>query len=68
MTTVSDETPRDVGEALADRVWARWRWLILVIALVFALNNFAGMLVGALGAIAFANRVARTQRWFAGWS
>jgi hypothetical protein len=32
--------------------------LILAVLLLFALNNLAGLIVGALGMIAFANRIA----------
>lgn len=57
MTSPSD-APRDWQEALADRVWARWRWLVVAVALIFALNSLAGLMVGAVGALAFAGRVS----------
>lgn len=57
MTTSSDES-RDWKEALADRVWAQWRWLVVGIVLLFVLNNLAGVAAGALGLIAFASRVS----------
>jgi len=56
--TISDEESRDWKQVLADGVGARWRWLILAVVLLFALNNLAGLVVGVLGSIAFVNRVA----------
>ena len=56
--TVSGETPRDWMAALADRVWARWRWLVVLVVLVFVLNNVVGLVVGTVGLIALANRIA----------
>ncbi len=56
--TVPSETPRDWREALEDRVWARWRWLIVLVVFVFVLNNLAGFLVGIVGVLALANRIA----------
>lgn len=55
--TASNDEPRDWKEALEDRVWARWRWLLVAVLLLFALNNLAGFVAGAVGLIAFANRV-----------
>ena len=40
-----------------DWVGARWRWLIVAVVLLFALNNLVGSVVGIMGLIAFANRV-----------
>ena len=56
--TISSEESRDWKAILADRVAARWRWLILAVLLLFAFNNLAGVVVGVMGLIAFANRVA----------
>jgi len=56
--TTPKETRRDWKEALDDRLWAQWRWLIALVVLVFVLNNLVGLMVGALGLIAFANRIA----------
>ena len=54
---ISGEKSRDWKATLADWVEARWRWLILAVLLLFAFNNFAGLAVGIMGLIAFANRV-----------
>jgi len=54
---ISGEGSRDWKATLADWVEARWRWLILAVVLLFAFNNFAGLAVGIMGLIAFANRV-----------
>jgi len=56
--TTPKETRRDWKETLDDRLWAQWRWLIALVVLVFVLNNLVGLMVGALGLIAFANRIA----------
>ncbi len=40
-----------------DWVAARWRWLIVAVVLLFALNNFVGFVVGGIGLLAFANRI-----------
>ncbi len=40
-----------------DWLAARWRWVLLAIVLLFALNNLAGIVAGSLGLIAFANRI-----------
>jgi len=37
---------------------ARWRWWVVGALLLFALNNLVGLAVGALGMLAFANRIA----------
>ncbi len=42
---------------VADWVAARWRWLVVAVVVVFALNNFAGFVVGGIGLLAFANRI-----------
>jgi hypothetical protein len=64
--TDPSETRRGWLEALEDGVWARWRWLIAFVVLIFVLNNLFGLIVGALGAVAFANRLVgralRAQR------
>lgn len=55
---ISGEESRDWQEILADWVGARWRWLIVAVALLFAFNNIVGLVVGITGLIALANRVA----------
>ncbi len=64
--TISDEESRDWKEILVDWVGARWRWLIVAVVLLFAFNNLVGLVVGFMGLIALANRVAgrvlRTRR------
>ena len=56
--TVSGDVSRDWREILGDWVLARWRWLVVVVVLVFALNNLLGLVVGAVGLTALANGVA----------
>ena len=56
--TISGEESRDWKEFLTDWVEARWRWLIVAVLLLFAFNNLVGLVVGSLGLIAFANRIA----------
>ena len=55
--TTPTETPRDWKEAVEDRFWAKWRWIVALVVLVFVLNNLVGLLVGGVGLIAFANRI-----------
>ena len=55
--TISGEESRDWKEILMDWVGARWRWLIVAVVLLFALNNLVGSVVGIMGLIAFGNRV-----------
>lgn len=55
---VSDEELQGWRETLLDWVRARWRWLIVVIALLFAFNKIVGVVVGITGLLAFANGVA----------
>ena len=57
-TDETGETRTDWREAVEDRVWARWRWLLGFVVVVFVLNNLVGLIVGGLGAIAFAHRLA----------
>ena len=57
--TISGEESRDWKEILMDWVGARWRWLIVAVVLLFALNNLVGSVVGIMGLIAFANRCRR---------
>ena len=38
-----------------DWVAARWRWLLVAVLLLFAVNNLVGFVVGAMGLLAFAN-------------
>jgi hypothetical protein len=56
--TISDQNPRDSKGNLGDWIGARWRWVIAAFVLLFVINNIVGLLVGALGLIAFANRIA----------
>lgn len=56
--TDSDRDSRDWGERLGAWLGARWQWLVLAVLLLFALNNVVGIVVGAVGLIAFANRIA----------
>lgn len=56
--TTSGQDSRDWGEKLGGWIGARWRWLVLGVVLLFALNNLVGVVVGALGLIFFANRIA----------
>ncbi len=55
--TISGEESRDWKEILVDWVEARWRWLIVAVVLLFALNNLVGLVVGSMGLIAVVNRV-----------
>jgi hypothetical protein len=52
------QNPRDWEGRVADWIEARWQWLILAVLLLFAFNNLVGVVVGAVGLIAFANQVA----------
>ena len=56
--TTSDQGLRDWGEKLGAWMGARWQWLIVAVLLLFALNNFVGVVVGVLGLITFANGIA----------
>ena len=56
--TISGQDARDSKAKLGDRIGARWRWLIAAVLLLFVINNLVGLLVGSLGLIAFANRIA----------
>ena len=56
MTTPA-EPPGDWKEAVEDRFWAQWRWIVALVVLVFVLNNLVGLMVGGVGLIAFANRI-----------
>lgn len=47
-----------MGEKVGAWLGARWQWLVLVFVLLFALNNLVGIIVGAVGLILFANRIA----------
>ena len=55
--TISGDESRDWKDALVDRVAAQWRWMILAVALLFAFNNLAGLVLGFTGLVAFANRL-----------
>jgi hypothetical protein len=55
--TDSDQNSRDWEGRLTAWIGARWQWLILAVLLLFAFNNFVGVAVGAVGLIAFANRI-----------
>ena len=54
----SDQPAPDWTDRLADWIAARWRWLVAGVVFLFVLNNFAGLMAGAFGLIAFANRIA----------
>jgi hypothetical protein len=56
--TISGQDARDGKENLGDWIAAQWRWLIAAVVLVFVINNLVGLLVGSVGLIAFANRIA----------
>lgn len=56
--TAPDQESRDLGEKVGAWLGARWQWLVLVTVLLFALNNLVGIIVGAVGLILFANRIA----------
>ncbi|MCH7857455.1 MAG: hypothetical protein IIB37_11945 [Gemmatimonadetes bacterium] len=56
--TISGQDARDSKAKLGDRIGARWRWLIVAVLLLFVFNNLVGLVVGSLGLIAFANRIA----------
>ena len=56
--TISGQDARDWKGKLGDWIGARWRWLIVAVLLLFAFNNLVGLVVGSLGLIAFANRIA----------
>ena len=55
--TISDEESRDWTKAPVAWVGARWRWLVVAVLLLFALNNFVGAVVGIMGLIAVVNGV-----------
>ena len=54
--TIPGDAPRDWKETVGDWLWARWRWLAVAVVLLFALNNLAGMIAGAVGLISFLGR------------
>ncbi len=56
--TISGQGARDWKGTLGDWIGARWRWLIIAVLLLFAFNNLVGWVIGSLGMIAFANRIA----------
>lgn len=56
--TTSGQDSRDWGEKLGAWIGARWRWLIVAVVLLFAFNKLVGVVVGSLGLITFANRIA----------
>ena len=56
--TISGQDARDSKAKLGDRIGARWRRLIVAVLLLFVINNLVGLVVGSLGLIAFANRIA----------
>ena len=55
--TISGQDEQDWKGKLGDWIAARWRGLIVAVVLLFVLNNLAGLLVGSVGLIAFANRI-----------
>ena len=56
--TASDHESRDWGERVGAWLGARWKGLVVAVLLLFALNSLAGLVVGAMGLILFAHRVA----------
>ena len=56
--TISGEDSRGWEGKLEAWIGARWRWSIVAVLLLFAFNNLVGVVVGSLGLIAFANRIA----------
>ena len=56
--TISSQDARDWKSKPGDWLGARWRWLVVAVLLLFAFNNFVGLVVGSLGLLAFANRIA----------
>jgi len=64
--TTSGEESRDWTEVLLDWVGARWRWLIVLVVLLFAFNRLVGLGAGIMGLIALANgvfgRILRMRR------
>lgn len=56
--TASGQNSRDWGERLGAWLGARWQWLVVAVLLLFALNNLVGVVVGAVGLIAFGHRIA----------
>jgi hypothetical protein len=64
--TSTGEEPRDWTETIGQWVGARWRWLLVAVALLFAFNNLVGLVVGGMGLIAVANgimgRVLKAKR------
>jgi len=55
--TASDQESRDWGERVGAWLGARWQWLLAGVLLLFALNNLVGLVVGAVGLIAFAHQI-----------
>ena len=55
--TISDERPRDWKEDLVDWVGSQWRWILVVIVLLFTFNRLAGLAAGLMGLIALVNRI-----------
>ena len=55
--TISDERSRDWKEDLVDWVGSQWRWILVIIVLLFAFNRLAGLAAGLMGLIALVNRV-----------
>lgn len=56
--TTSGQGSRGWEERLGAWLGARWQWLVVGVVLLFALNSLVGVLVGAVGLIAFAHRIA----------
>ena len=56
--TISGQDSRDWEEKLGAWIGAWWRWLFVAVLLLFVINNLVGLVVGSLGLIAFANRIA----------
>ena len=55
--TISGQDSPDWGERLGAWLGARWQWVLAGVLLLFALNNIVGLVVGAVGLLAFANGI-----------
>lgn len=54
----TSEDARDWEGRVGAWLGARWKWLLAGVLLLFALNNLVGLVVGAVGMLLFANRIA----------
>ncbi len=64
--TISSEEAGDRKETFLDWAITHWRWFVVPIVLLFALNNIAGLVVGIMGLSAvvngFVGRVLKAKR------